>query len=99
MDIDNIKLTIKNLSNELIDNIHKLVYSQKGHELDVREYGSVTIVEGLEPEDAMTANWFYAGQSNVRVRYSNNDNGDDMDLKYLPIEKLIEIYEFLKNIL
>lgn len=41
----------------------------------------------------------YASESNVRVRYSNNDNGDDMDLKYLPIEKLIEIYEFLKNIL
>ena len=105
MDIDNIKLTIKNLSNELIDNIHKMVYNQKDHELDVRKYGSVTIVEGLEPEDAMTANWFYANQNNVivrysnRVRYSNNDNGDDMDLKYLPIEKLIEIYEFLKNIL
>lgn len=105
MDIDNIKLTIKNLSNELIDNIHKMVYNQKDHELDVRKYGSVIIVEGLEPEDAMTANRFYANQNNVRVGYSNkvrNSNKvrySNMDLKYLPIEKLIEIYEFLKNIL
>lgn len=94
MDIEKIKIEVRNISNELVDSIHKKIYACENHELDVRECGSLTIVDETE----MTANGFYAGGNNVRVMYSNNENSDDIDLKYLPVEKLIEIYEFLEEI-
>ena len=95
MDIKKINQQVKEIKSRLYVAINNMIYSCDNHEFDCTEYTtSVAIAEGYD--EAMTADRFYAGTNNVRVAFSDNENNDDVDLKYLDIETLINIYEYLK---